>query len=231
MRWISVIAAIAMLIASGASDVDARPASDPARSLHWEVDPDAKGPIQVGDKVKHSLTRIYRDGDGVSFDIRTSRLIKGHGYTVWFFSYDNPEACMSSTFTETHGGRCSVGDLLFNPAALGSLMWGRAGKFVKTSGVTRFTGRRPRNAIPCATEPAVASEDCSGVLFGRGLMNPLKAEVHFVLRDHGPDQKDVDDETSTINGGCDPTKNAGIPLYHAGWGTPGNFACYDPQGN
>lgn len=230
MRRISVCAVIVAVLAVGMAPADALVATDPARPLHWEMDPDGDGPIKAGAEVEDSLIKIARDEEGVSFRIRTTGLSKGHGYTVWFFSFDRPELCRGSDFGETNGGRCTHADLFFNPAAGGSLMWGRAGKFAKSDGVTSFAGRRPRNPVPCATEPAVVTEDCSGVLIGRGLANPLTAEIQFVLRDHGPDQPEVDDETRTINGGCDPQTNAGLPVYNGGWGTPGNFACYDPQG-
>lgn len=229
MRSVSALVIVGILCGVTAAPATARQPSEPARPLHWEVDPDGSGPIEAGDVVEGSSARVYRAEDGVSYEIRTSGLVKGHGYTVWFFSYDNPDACI--TGDGTAGSRCTVADLFFNPAALGSLMWGRSGKFVKTSGIARFKGHRPHNAVPCATEPAVVDEDCSGVLIGRGLLHPMTAEIHFVLRDHGPDQKGVEDETTTINGGCDPETNAGMPVYGPGWGTPGNFACYDPQGN
>ena len=235
-RSVQVVLGVVLLtvLAGGAAEAGARPPSDSPRPLRWEMDTDGKGPIEAGDLVKGSLTKIWRDADGVSFEVKTSGLVKGHGYTVWFFSYDSPEACLSAPLGASDGekgNRCTISDLLFNPAAQGSLMWSRAGKFVKTNGPVTFKARRPRNAPPCATEPAVMTSECSGVLLGRGLHNPMTAEIHFVIRDHGPDQKGVEDETTTINGGCDPQKNAGLSLYYFGWGTPGNYGCNDPQGD
>lgn len=229
-RWtaFSLATALALVIpAAGAGAQNAGPPSE-SQPLYWHVDPDGDGPIEKGQEVHNSSTTIWRDEGGVSFEVRTTGLEKGHGLTVWFFSYDNPEACIGGDGNE--GTRCSRADLA-NPAALGSLMWGRAGEFVRSNGLTTFTGRRPVNTTPCITEPAVVDEDCSGVLIGRGLLNPLGAEIHFMLRDHGPDQEGIEDETTTINGGCDPLTYHGLPAFGPGWGTPGNFACYDPQGN
>ena len=230
-RWtaLSLTTVLALVIpGAGAGAQTPEPASE-SQPLYWHIDPDGDGPLAVGHEVHNSSTAIWRDEGGVSFEVRTTGLVKGHGLTVWFFSYDNPEACIFGNGNE--GTRCTRADLLLNPAAQGSLMWGRAGEFVSSNGLTTFTGRRPANTTPCVTEPAVVDEDCSGVLIGRGLLNPLGAEIHFMLRDHGPDQEGIEDETTTINGGCDPLTYHGLPGFGPGWGTPGNFACYDPQGN
>lgn len=229
-RWVmSTLVAVAMLLApsAGAGTLTSGP-PDASEPLYWLVDPDGEGGIEVGDAVHNSSAQIWRDETGISFKVRTTGLTKGHGYTIWFFSYDNPEACL--TGDGNPGTRCTGADLL-NPAALGSIMWGRDGTFVTGNGTTTFSGHRPANTTPCLTEPVVVDEDCSGVLAGHGLHNPLEAEIHFVLRDHGPDQEEVDDETSTINGGCDPATHEGLPIFGPGWGTPGTYACFDPQGN
>ena len=229
-RWMAQSLAAVLALAGPAADAGARGAGPPdgTQPLYWHIDPDGDGPIEIGQAVHNSSTSIWRDEGGVSFEVRTTGLTKGHGVTVWFFSYDNPEACVSGDGNPST--RCTVTDLA-NPAALGSIMWGRAGKFVTGNGLTTFTGRRPVNSTPCVTQPAIVEEDCSGVLLGHGLHNPLGAEIHFTLRDHGPDQEGIADETTTINGGCDPATHEGLPVFGPGWGTPGNYACYDPQGN
>lgn len=234
MRSLACLALVTAAFLLGAPQAQSIQPTDTARPLQWLHDPDGDGPVAVGQVVAGSSTLIQRSTDAVEFEITTSGLVPTHGHTVWFFSYDNPSMCISSHVGMTDGSdgnKCSVVDLLFNPAALGSLMWGRAGAFVESDEAT-FAGSRPRNAVPCATEPAVADAKCGGVLFGRGLMDPMKAEIHFVIRDHGPDQAGVPDETSSINGGCDPTAiGTAVPIFHFGWGTPGNYACNDPQGN
>jgi len=226
-RWIACAVVTVLAVAGFGGSAGAR-GPDVVRPLFWEVDPDGDGPIEAGQEVDRSSASIWRDEGGISFKVRTTGLTKGHGYTVWFFSYDNPEACLTGDGGE--GTRCTIGDLL-NPTALGSIMWGRAGQFVKSSGLVSFEGRRPANSMPCLTEPVRTEESCAGVLLGHGLHNPMGAEIHFVLRDHGPDQEGVEDETSTINGGCDPATHQGLPVFAPGWGTPGDYACYDPQGN
>lgn len=42
-------------------------------------------------------------------------------------------------------------------------------------------------------------------MFGRGLTNPTQAEIHAVVRTHGPVIPGmVDEQIHTFNGGCDP---------------------------
>lgn len=225
MTWLLTLGALVLPIPWAEANV-----GEEAYPLYWQVDPDGDGPIEAGEEVHNSSATLWRDEAGVSFRIQTTGLTEGHGFTVWFFSYDNPVACL--TGDGEPGTRCTGADLL-NPAALGSIMWGRAGGFVESNALTTFTGRRPANSGPCITEPAlVDQENCAGVLLGHGLHNPMGAEIHFVLRDHGPAQEGLEEEqTSTINGGCDPATHEGLPVFAPGWGTPGNYACYDPQGN
>jgi hypothetical protein len=46
--------------------------------------------------------------------------------------------------------------------------------------------------------------DTEGALFGPGLINPLGAEIHYVLRTHGPAKQDVlAEQLTTFMGGCD----------------------------
>ena len=57
---------------------------------------------------------------------------------------------------------------------------------------------------------------------GPGLTNPLGADVHLVLRDHGPVQSgNFVDQLSTYGGGCTEAPD--------GTGTLGDFVCTQPQ--
>ena len=58
------------------------------------------------------------------------------------------------------------------------------------------------------------------MVFGNGLHNPLGAEVHFALRDHGPANSDpalLDAQLNVGNGGC------------SNFGGSGDYACRDFQ--
>lgn len=229
-RWMVPFLVTALAVFATVGDGLAEPADEPpseTRPLYWQVDPDGDGGVDVGDEVAGSEAAIWRDEDGVSFRIDTTGLVEGHGYTVWLISHDNPDACVTGD-GET-GSRCTTLDML-NPATLTSLMWGRSGQFVEDDETTTFTGHRSVPEGPCITEPVVLFEGCDGVLAGHGLHNPEEAEIHFVLRDHGPRQEGLEDEQiSTINGGCDPATHEGLPVFGPGWGAPGDYACHDPQ--
>jgi hypothetical protein len=100
--------------------------------------------------------------------------------TVWGAIFNAPENCGSSP--------CSIDDLLDNPASGPSLL--RAGGRVIGGNPVTITGQ-------------VREGDTSEALFGDGLLDAMTAEVHFVLRVHGPQIPTmVDDQIHYIDGGC-----------------------------
>lgn len=234
-----VIATICKLVLFASAILWAFPAaaSPPSSTspLYWQVDPDGAGiGFSVGDEIPGSRADVWQSDEGIQFRIQAHYLKPGHAYTVWVFAFNHPENCVNYDDT-TSGPWCERDSDLFNPLAFLSLMWG-AGQFAPENG-NIFEGQRPRNSPPCAYPDWELGlrPDCYGVLIGPGLVNPNgvlhepAAEIHFVIRDHGPDQWGVDDETTSINGGC--ALGSGIPVYSLGWGTRGTYKCNDPQGN
>ena len=79
------------------------------------------------------------------------------------------------------------------------------GHVINIQGTGYFSGRLHLN-------------DASGAVFGSGLHNPHGAEIHYVLRDHGPALKDiVREQITTGNGGC------------SNFGGGGDYVCVDFQ--
>lgn len=146
--------------------------------------------------------------DGISAALDTSGLQPGHAVTLWVVIFNNPELCANG-----EGGlRCGEGDLLIfggDPAIEGSVLYG-AGHVVGPDGQGHFG-------------TYVAPGDTAHVVVdGPGLTNPLGADVHLVVRDHGPVQAGLLGEAlSTFGGGCTEAPE--------GTGTLGDFACYDAQ--
>ncbi|MGE3719946.1 MAG: hypothetical protein AB7G07_16260 [Bauldia sp.] len=139
----------------------------------------------------------------------TSGLTPGHVVTVWWVVFNSPEDC-------THGEaglRCGEGDLLVAegaPEVEGTVLYA-AGAIIGPDGSGHFSAYLPTG-------------DTSHVTFGLGpgLTRPWGADIHAVVRDHGPAQAGLlGQQIGTFGGGClDAPEGAG---------TAGNFECVDLQ--
>jgi hypothetical protein len=150
-------------------------------------------------------SRLLRNDSGISLTINTYGLEPGETFTVWWVVFNYPEFC---------NGGCGEDDVLLfgGPAEVQGTVLYATGHVVGGSGQGKFGAH---------LSVGDASDALLGI--GPGLVNPRGAEVHVVVRSHGPLQPGlVDDQISTFGGGC----NNAPP----GTGAPGNFACYDPQG-
>lgn len=165
------------------------------------------GAINISENVEFvegSSAKLQRSEDSIWIKINTTQLPAG-AYTVWAVIFNNPTAC-------THG----VGEFSCGPADLpgagmsnadnngpdGSVFWA-------TSGVVDETGVGHFRAFIEEGLPEGQR------LRGTGLNNAEGAEVHFIIRYHGPLSDDPDtaiSQLTTSGGGCN------IPMV-----------CYEPQ--
>lgn len=105
--------------------------------------------------------------------------------TMWFAIFNNPDAC-----TGGGPGVCTAADLR-NPAAQASLLYA--------------TGQRVRSPERVSFAAALGKASTIGVESGYGLLDLTKAEIHLVLRTHGPMLAGLlDQQATTFNGGCPP---------------------------
>jgi hypothetical protein len=161
-----------------------------------------------GSEVAGSWSRLHRTDAGVTMTIHTTGLPQ-HTFTVWWVIFNNPELC-------SHGvpgfSQCGEGDLaLFggDPSIQSSVLYA-TGHLVGGSGRGNFGAH-------------LAVGDTRGALFGPGLLNPHGAEIHLVVRSHGPAIPGlVNEQIRTFGGGCIDAPE--------GTGTPGPNVCTDVQG-
>jgi hypothetical protein len=162
--------------------------------------------------IQGTFSELERDEDGVEMSIDTLQLTPWSTYTVWWVVFNNPEYCV---------GPCDGTDLLpfgGDPLVDSSVLYADGG-FAKSEGRVRFGGTLAEGYIPGLP---------GQILFGPGLLDAEGAEVHLVVRDHGPEQAGLlFDQTNTFMGGCiyDPVNDPPPPT----WGTEGTFACEDVQ--
>jgi hypothetical protein len=152
---------------------------------------------------------LTRNASGVSATVHTSELPAGDAVTVWWVVFNHPEYC-------THGSgavSCGEGDLLLfggDPRVEGTVVYA-TGHVIGGSGMGNFGAH-------------LSVGDTSGVLLGvgPGLTNPEGAEIHLVVRSHGPAIPGlVNEQISSFGAGC----NDAPP----GTGTPGSNTCVDLQ--
>ncbi len=136
--------------------------------------------------VPTSGTMLVRKENGIFMTLNTSGLVPGTVATAWIAIFNTPAACATNP--------CTPADLA-NPAAHAGLFNG-GGRIVGADGSASFGGFR-------------AVGDTSGIFMGtRGLILPLTAEIHLVVRTHGPailnDPTVLSQQLSMFNGGCPP---------------------------
>lgn len=190
----TMTAAMTMLVASvlliGCEGMDpVAPASDEGSQIDPAgapviVDVAAIGEFPGSNSGISGEAVLTRTKDGLSVDQDVEGLTPGNAYSVWWALFENPRGC---------DGPCDPTDLGIRQAQA-TLVNG--GGFV-AAGTTQFYSSD------------LARHDVGGrqVWVGdpSGVDNPYGAEVHVVLRSHGPAVMDPADQavqTSTFNGFC-----------------------------
>jgi hypothetical protein len=158
-------------------------------------------PLQEGPLVNGAGSQLVRAEDGVFMTFHSQALTPGTVATAWWVFFNDPKECATSP--------CHVADLLTNPASQPSLLYA-AGRIVGPDGaldlgsfraVGDTTGSESFPPFP-ATNP--------------GLLDPKRAEIHIVIRTHGPallgDLSALATQLSTFNGGCPPNTCANVQV-------------------
>lgn len=130
---------------------------------------------------------LIRTDSGVSATVHTSGLSPGDAVTTWWVIFNHPAEC-------TEGEppfRCAEGDL-FNPAVEASV---------------QYAAGRPVGGNGSYNVASYISEGDSGCPFGdflcAGLIDSREADVHLVVRTHGPAlQEFLPEQFMTFGGAC-----------------------------
>ncbi len=139
-----------------------------------------EGAVKTG-----ASSTLVRNSNGATATFLSPNLTVGDVYTLWWVIFNHPENCSN--------GVCNLDDVVpfpGNVAAGVSLIYG-AGHLIPTSGRGNFAAH-------------LGVGDTRGAMFGPGLTDPLNAEIHVVLRTHGPVIPEMlDQQLSTFAGGCE----------------------------
>lgn len=127
---------------------------------------------------------LLRSQQGVDVRIATSGLDVNAAYTAWWVVFNNPAACVGGC------GRDDIG----NPATGASVFYA-AGFVTGLDGIANLTAHLSAGQLPQGID----------VRRGSGLMagNGFGAEIHLVIRSHGPIIPGmVNAQIGSFNGGC-----------------------------
>ena len=148
--------------------------------------------VESGVQVPGASSTLVRNDSGINITMHTNSLPEG-AYTFWGVIFNNPNAC--------NGGVSNCGMDDFGTEDVGASVLRVTGKVVKNGDNAHFGGH-------------ISVGDTSEALFGPGLVNPLTAAIHFLVRYHGPVIPDeMPDMIHTFEGGC--VSNGGCTVEQA----------------
>ncbi|MBV7333332.1 hypothetical protein KFU94_34870 [Chloroflexi bacterium TSY] len=178
------------------------------------VEPVASGPAVIskanihvfGDNtndIAGASSVLARTADGVTVSIDTVDLTPGEAYSIWWIVFNNPAAC--------EGATCK-GSELSNPETVGMVGYATGG-IADENGVAHF------GAHLAVGDNSIALDNASGFPYelmdpAPGLIDPMSAEIHTVIRTHGAALPDPTLQITTFNGDCNPEcKNMQAALH------------------
>ncbi len=148
--------------------------------------------LQTGERVAGSQSRLRRFPDQLEAAFHTSGLAEGHAVTLLWAVFNHPEAC--SVGNAVTGVKCGPPDLA--NAATGASVQVLGGWVIGADGVLFANDTLRVREVGRCTTPVPCRE---------GLTDAAGAEVHLVVRDHGPALPDhLAAQLSSFNGGCPP---------------------------
>lgn len=147
-----------------------------------------------GSIVGGAFSTLVRSEDGLTMQVNTSDLDPGAAYTVWWVIFNYPENCSAP---------CNTDDIR-DPAlrAAGQTAVGfAAGHVIGENGSGNFSSGSLMVGDTSGFGGGV--DNTPPPPLGPGVLNPLGAEVHLVVRTHGqPIAGLVDEQIHSFSGGC-----------------------------
>lgn len=161
--------------------------------------------------------RMIRTDSGVGYELHTSGLEKGHAVSIWWVIFNNPEFCATDP--------CSVADLFVdfptdltpNPDVNPAVQAG-GGHVIGASGKASFAGHLNEGQI---------TNEHPAFIGGPGLTDARGAEIHLVVRSHGPVQPGLNHAMfNSFEAGCEVFLAAGIVPENPGECADQQFAVF-----
>jgi hypothetical protein len=157
--------------------------------------------------IEGATATVLSTEEGIAIRFAAQNLEVNHAYTLWVAIINNPEACSSNP--------CGP-DILGNPDGVQSEMLQGDSLLYTEDAIMEFTA-----FIPVGNAPEGEG------WFGNGLTNPMGAEIHLVVQDHGeliPEMAGT--MLNTVRGGCmDESVPPPYPDNAKADGEPGPNTC------
>ncbi|MEX0761238.1 MAG: hypothetical protein WD333_02180 [Dehalococcoidia bacterium] len=167
-----------------------------------------------GSEVESAKATLVRSKSGVTTTLNTDQLDANTGYTMWWVIFNDPRECENPIPGLT---TCGESDLLLfggKPEINSSVLFA-AGNVVGGTGLVSFGAYLEEGVLPTGN---------GQVTWGPGLVDAKRAEIHLVVRSHGPVVPDIEEaQISSFGGGCTEETDP------SGTGPAGSFACVDHQ--
>lgn len=175
-------------------------------------------------EVKDGVVVLTRLKNGVAMRLSTVNLKPKDAVTVWWVVFNEPAKCSDNECGENDIFNLDAdGEFILNDD--GSTPVNAAGRKAAKITALRADGHVIDESGAAQFSSRLPIGDASEALFGGGLQNPMTAEIHLVLRTHGPAiPGKVDSMIYSLNGGCE-----------AAWPNPPcanvQFAIFKPPAN
>lgn len=177
MRRFVVLGTVTMLLVAGCAGGDdggtAAPEDAAAAAGEEERVQRATSPVtwhtQSGreGEVEDATASLETTGSGATARLEATELEPGNAYTLWFVIVNAPEGCAE------HPEPCEASDVLGNPGTESQVAFGD-GTVADEDGEATFVASFDAGPVP------------GGWYEDRGFTDPLGAEIHLTLNDHGP---------------------------------------------
>ena len=153
-------------------------------------------------EVDGGFAHLTRFENGVTMAVSTNDLVQGEVYTVWWVIFNEPENCSD--------GVCDVDDVLIVQDGIvprdedGNRLMNMEGIAGANVSIQHAAGGYAQDST-LHTSASLGIEDVPGIILGPGLLDAQNAEIHLVIRTHGPAVEDAfANQISTFGGGCEP---------------------------
>lgn len=200
----AIVAFVGIATVASGSGVEAshkRTTQDAAVSWH----PQSGNTGAVGNSAQASL---FRSTNGIRYRFDTTDLVPGNAYTMWLVVVNDPASCDATP--------CAAPQIITDPAVDGQVTWGQDGEVARNNGTARFNARIDAGPL------------LDGWIQVQGLDDPMGAEIHLIVNDHGPVIQDMRREMlRTYRAGCADTSPfpAFFPATALADGDPGPNTC------
>ncbi|MDZ7717355.1 MAG: hypothetical protein U5K72_00875 [Balneolaceae bacterium] len=135
------------------------------------------------------VSTLHRNGNGITVNFKTTKLMPGHAYTLWWVIWNKPELCATP-------GACVESDF-------GNALNVEVQLLYATGSVAGNNGKGNFSAHLKENDDSGSVHELFGLPSFGGLQDAQTAEIHAVLRSHGPKiPGQVGEQINSYEGGC-----------------------------